>query len=109
MGRKRESKLRADEQEPDKRRCRSGRAGKKPRSSCGQGSGGVNPAVVQGRSAFLPGEISPHACTPSGVSFEKGDGASRSEKSAAAIVIGGWVEKAETADEGPKERKGKSA
>ena len=36
------------------------------RSSSGQGSGGVNPAVVQRRIAFLPGEISPRA--------RKGDG-----------------------------------
>ena len=27
-----------------------------------QGPGGVNPAVVQGWSAFLPGEVSPGAC-----------------------------------------------
>lgn len=32
-----ERKPRADEQEPDRRRCQAGRAGKKPRSSCGQG------------------------------------------------------------------------
>ncbi|MCQ4322381.1 hypothetical protein, partial [Stutzerimonas stutzeri] len=32
-----ERKLRADEQEPDRRRCQAGRAGKKPRSSRDQG------------------------------------------------------------------------
>jgi len=41
-----ERKSRADGQEPDRRRCRSRRAGKKPQSFCGQGSGGVNLAVV---------------------------------------------------------------
>ena len=66
MGRKRGAKPRADGQEPDTRRCRAGRAGKGLRSLCGQGSGGVNPAVVRGRIAFLPGEISPRA--------RKGDG-----------------------------------
>jgi hypothetical protein len=38
VGRKRGSQLRADEQEPDMRRCRPGRAGKRPRSSCDQGA-----------------------------------------------------------------------
>ena len=66
MGRKRGAKPRADGQELDMRRCRAGRAGNIPRSPCGQGSGGVNPAVVRGRIAFLPGEISPHV--------RKGDG-----------------------------------
>jgi hypothetical protein len=32
-----EHKLRADEQEPDRRHCQAGRAGKIPRSSCDQG------------------------------------------------------------------------
>jgi len=45
VGRKRGAKLRADEQEPDRRRSRSGRAGIKPQSSRDQGSGGVDPAV----------------------------------------------------------------
>jgi hypothetical protein len=66
VGRRRGAKPRADGQELDRRRCRAGRAGKVPRSSRGQGSGGVNPAVVRGRIAFLPGEISPRA--------RKGDG-----------------------------------
>jgi hypothetical protein len=42
-----EHKLRADEQEPDRRRCRPRRAGMKPQSFCDQGSGGVDPAVVR--------------------------------------------------------------
>ncbi len=45
MGRKRGAKLRADGQEPDRRRCRAGRAGTIPQSSRDQGAGGVNPAV----------------------------------------------------------------
>jgi hypothetical protein len=66
VGRKRGAKPRADGQEPDTRRCRSGRAGKGLRSSRGQRSGGVNPAVVRRRIAFLPGEISPHVRTGDG-------------------------------------------
>ena len=31
-----ERKLRADEQEPDRRRCQTGRAGKQPQSFCDQ-------------------------------------------------------------------------
>ena len=49
MGRKREAKPRADGQESDTRRRRPGRAGNKLQSRCGQGSGGVNPAVVRDR------------------------------------------------------------
>ena len=49
----------------DKNRIRGdaeqGEQAMKLRSSRGQGSGGVNPAVVRGRIAFLPGEISPCA------------------------------------------------
>jgi hypothetical protein len=37
LQRQRGAKLRADEQEPDRRRCRPGRAGQKPRSSRDQG------------------------------------------------------------------------
>jgi hypothetical protein len=66
VGRKRGAKLRAEVHEPDLRRCRAGRAGNGPRSCSGQGSGGVNPAAVRGRIAFLAGEISPCA--------RKGDG-----------------------------------
>jgi len=36
-----EHKSWAEEHESHRRRCRSGRAGHEPRSSCGQGSGGV--------------------------------------------------------------------
>ena len=61
VGRKRGAKSRADVQESDPRRRRVGRAGKWPRSSDGQGSGGVNLAAVRGRTAFLPGESSPCA------------------------------------------------
>lgn len=55
-----ERDLRGDEQKPDMRRGRQGRAGKKPQSSRDQESGCVNPALVQGQSVFLPGEISPY-------------------------------------------------
>jgi len=41
VGRKRGAKLRADGQEPDRRRCQAGRAGERPRSSRDQGFGGV--------------------------------------------------------------------
>ena len=42
----------------DKNRIRGGAERAMFREAfCGQGSGGVNPAVVQGRSAFLPGEM----------------------------------------------------
>src|SRR3989344_2474293 len=58
-GRKHGTNPRADGQEPDSRRRRPGRAGNILRSSRGQGSGGVNPAVARRRIAFLPGEISP--------------------------------------------------
>ena len=55
-----ERDLRGDEQKPDMRRGRQGRAGKKPQSSRDQESGCVDPALVQGQPEFLPGEISPH-------------------------------------------------
>ena len=78
MGRKRGAKLRPDVQEPDRRRWRAGRAGMEPQSSRDQGSGGVDPAGVQRRSAFLPGEIPPCG--------QKVDVATRSGKSAEAVV-----------------------
>lgn len=37
VGRKRGAKLRANEQEPDGRRCQAGRADIKPQGFCGQG------------------------------------------------------------------------
>ena len=61
VGRKRGAKPRADEQEPDRRRRRAGRAGVRPRSSDDQGSGDVDPAVVRRRTAVLPGEMPSHA------------------------------------------------
>ena len=42
-----ERKSRADEQEPHRRRCRAGRVGQKPRSSCDQRRGGVDAAAVR--------------------------------------------------------------
>jgi len=49
VGRKRGSKPSADEQEPDRRQCRSGRAGNEPHSFRGQGSAAVDPVVVPRR------------------------------------------------------------
>ncbi len=56
-----ERDLRGDEKKSDIRHGRQRRAGKKPRSFRDQESGCVNPALVQGQSVFLPGEISLHA------------------------------------------------
>jgi hypothetical protein len=61
VGRKRGAKPRADEQEPDTRLRRVGRAGGYPRSRDGQDPGEVDPAVVRQRVVFLPGETSPCA------------------------------------------------
>ncbi len=61
VGRKQGAKPRADEQKPDKRRRRAGRVGPLPQSLDGQSSGYVDPAVVRGRTTYLPGEISPCA------------------------------------------------
>ena len=79
VGRKRGAKPRADEQEPDTRRRRAGRAGKRPRSSRDQGDGDVDPAVVRRRPGSYLGRsrLTPERATPS---------RSRSEKSAEAVV-----------------------
>jgi hypothetical protein len=53
-----ERNLWADEEKPDIRQCLAGQACGLPRSSCGQGKGTVDPAAMQRRLMFLPGEIS---------------------------------------------------
>ncbi len=94
MGRKRGAKPRADEQEPDMRRCRPGRAGNELRSSCDQGAGGVNPAVVRGRMRSYLGR--------SRLVPERATVTSRSEKSAEAVVAERWREaKGRTREEKP--------
>ena len=58
-----------------------------------QGSGGVNPAVVQGRVVFLPGEISPHVRTD--------DAARAAERE----VSRGRSSRSFTGNEGPNDEK----
>ena len=58
--RKHGTKLRADEQEADTRRLEAGRAAQRPRSSLWPKRRGVDRTVAQRRTAFLPGEVSPH-------------------------------------------------
>ena len=53
VGRKRGAKSRADEQKPDERRRRAGRAGGYPRSHDGQGPGDVDPAAMRRRVVVL--------------------------------------------------------
>ena len=75
----------------DKNRIRGGAEQGEQANDCEavvvKGSGGVNPAVVRGRIAFLPGEISPDG--------RKADVETRSEESAEAVVAADKERRAE--------------